>query len=297
MISNGEKLREAKSERRWHYLTIKNLSALLRGTTSKHHGNFYCLNCFHSFATENKLESHKRACENKDFYNVNMPSDDTKILAFNQYQKYDKAPFSIYTDLECIIEKIDGCKHNLENSLTKEQQVPYENSKICYIYKEKFENKYLKDRKYCKVRDHCHYTGEYRGAAHDIFNLKYSVPKKIPAVFNNGSNYDYHFIIKELAEEFKKQFTCLGENTKKYITFSVPLEKEVKRIDKNGEEITKNISYILQFIDSARFTASSLSNLVNNFSEGIHRIKCKYGHNDKKCETCETKNKYCDCFF
>ena len=175
--------------------------------------------------------------------------------------------------------------------------MPYENSKICYIYKEKFENKYLKDRKYCKVRDHCHYTGEYRGAAHDIFNLKYSVPKKIPAVFNNGSNYDYHFIIKELAEEFKKQFTCLGENTKKYITFSVPLEKEVKRIDKNGEEITKNISYILQFIDSARFTASSLSNLVNNFSEGIHRIKCKYGHNDKKCETCETKNKYCDCFF
>ena len=62
--------------------------------------------------------------------------------------------------------------------LTKEQQESYENAKICYIYKEKYENKYLKDKKYCKVRDHCHCAGEYRGAAHSIFNLKYSVLKK-----------------------------------------------------------------------------------------------------------------------
>ena len=119
---------------------------------------------------------------------------------------------------------------------------------------------------------------------HSICNLKYSVPKKFPIVFHNGSDYDYHFITKELAEELKKQFFCLGENTEKYITFTVPIEKEVTRIDKNGEEITKNISYILQFIDSARFMASSLSNLVNNLSEGIHKIKCKYRHDDKKCE-------------
>ena len=72
-------------------------------------------------------------------------------------------------------------------------------------------NFYLKNKKYCKLRDHCHYTGEYRGAAHSIYNLKYRVPRKIPIVFHNGCNYDYHFIIKELAEEFKKQFTCLGE--------------------------------------------------------------------------------------
>ena len=66
---------------------------------------------------------------------------------------------------------------------------------------------------------------------------------------------------KELAEEFKKQFTYLGESTEKYITFTVPIEKEVTRIDKNGEKTTKNISYILQFIDSdllIRFMASSL---------------------------------------
>ena len=81
------------------------------------------------------------------------------------------------------------------------------------------ENKYLKDKKYCKVRDHCHYTGECRDAGHSICNLKYSVPKKYSYSFHNGWNYDYDFIIKELGEEFKKQFTCLGENAKKYITF------------------------------------------------------------------------------
>ena len=87
--------------------------------------------------------------------------------------------------------------------------------------------------------------------------------------------------MKELTEEFKTQFTCLGENTEKYITFTVPIENEFTRIDKDGEEI-KKISYILQFIDSATFLASSLSNLVNNLSEGLHRIKCKLGHDDKK---------------
>ena len=73
--------------------------------------------------------------------------------------------------------------------------------KSVILLKEKFENKYLKDKKYRKVRDHCHYTGEYRGTAHSICNLKYSVPKEVPLVFDNGSNYDYRFIIKELAEE------------------------------------------------------------------------------------------------
>ena len=80
--------------------------------------------------------------------------------------------------------------------LTKEQQESYENVKICFICKEKFENKYLKDKKYYKVSNRCHYTREYKGATHSICNLKYSVPKKILIVFQNGSNYNYRFIIK-----------------------------------------------------------------------------------------------------
>ena len=68
----------------------------------------------------------------------------------------------------------------------------------------------------------------------------------------------------------------------------------VKKKVTNGEEVTKNISYVLQIIDSTRFMASSLSNPVNNLSEGIHRITCNYRHDDKKCETRGIKCKYCD---
>ena len=98
MISNRKKL--------WHYFSVKKRSALLRGITSKNknNGDFYCLNCLHSFRTKKKLESHKRECKNIDFCNVIMPSKDTKLLEFNQYQKSDKAPFIIYADLECTIE-------------------------------------------------------------------------------------------------------------------------------------------------------------------------------------------------
>ena len=145
----------------------------------------------------------------------------------------------------------------------------------------------LKITNYCKFRDHCHYTGKYRGTAHSICNLKYSVPKQSTIAFHNGSNYDYHFIIKELAEEFEKQFIYLGENTEKYVSFSVPVEKEVTKVD---TRITrKTISYRLPFTDSVRFMASSLSSLVNNLPEGIHKIKCKYKHDDKKCGTCGIK--------
>ena len=65
----------------------------------------------------------------------------------------------------------------------------------------------MKDKKPCKVRDHCHYTDKNRGAAHSICNLKYRVSKRIPIVFHNGSNYDYYLIIKELAEVIIKIYT------------------------------------------------------------------------------------------
>ena len=90
MIQNGKK---------WHYLAVKKLSALLRGITSKHYGDFHCLNCLQSFRTKNKLELHKNVCENKHFCNVIMPPEDTKILKFNQYQIFDKTPFIIYAHL------------------------------------------------------------------------------------------------------------------------------------------------------------------------------------------------------
>ena len=86
---------------------------------------------------------------------------------------------------------------------------------------------------------HYHYTRKYRGPARSICNLKYNVPKQISIVFHNGSNDGYYFIIKQQTEEFEWQFTCLRENTEKYITFSLLVKKEVTRIAKNGKEITK----------------------------------------------------------
>ena len=79
------------------------------------------------------------------------------------------------------------------------------------------------ENNYIKVRDHCHYTGKYRGAAHKICNLMYNTPREIPVIFHNGSSCDHHFIIKGLAEEFEGDFECLGENKEKYISFSVPI--------------------------------------------------------------------------
>ena len=74
-------------------------------------------------------------------------------------------------------------------------------------------------------------------------------------------------IIKELASEFEGEFECLGENKEKYKTFSVPMKKEIKKISKDGNEIVTTISYKIKFINSSRFIASSLSNLVDNLSE------------------------------
>ena len=88
-----------------------------------------------------------------------------------------------------------------EITLLKDKETTvYENQEVCHIRKEKF--CYDKDKKieyalYHKVIDHCYCTGKFRGAAHNICNLRYKVPKKIPIVFCNGSTYDYHFIIKQ----------------------------------------------------------------------------------------------------
>ena len=98
---------------------------------------------------------------------------------------------------------------------------------------------------------------------------------EIPVVFHKGSHYDYYFIFKELANESEGQFERLGENTEKYKLFSIPIEKEVTKIDKDGNESVVTISYKIKFIDSARFMASSLSSLVDNLAETIHKTKCK----------------------
>ena len=316
MITDGEK---------WHYLTVKNLSGLLRGITSTHYGDFHCLNCFRSYRTKSKLELHKKIFENHDYCKVEMPAKGNNIIKYNHGEKSMKVPFVIYADLECLLEKMSTCINNPNESsttkinkhipsvysiftscsfdesknklnyykgddcmkkfcedlrehateiinyekkniipLTTEEKINYNDQKVCYICEKEFDNS---DKKRHKIRDHCHYTGKYKGAAHNVCNLRYKVPKEIPIVFHNGSIYNYHFIIKELVKEFEGNFDCLGENTEKYITFSVPLKKKIE--NKNIE-----ITYKIKFIDSFRLMSSSLSKLVDNLSERIHNNKC-----------------------
>ena len=316
MVSDGQK---------WHYLVVKHLSGLLRGITSNHKEDFYCLNCFHSYITKNKLETHKKICENHDYCCVELPTRNINIIKYNHGEKSMKLPFVIYADLQYLLEKMRACTNNPnESSTTKinkhvpsgysifthcsfdesknklnyyrckdcmekfskdlrehaskiinyekkkmiplatEEKINQNKQKICYVCKNEFNNN---DKINCKVRDHCHYTSKYRGAAHHICNLRYKVPKEILIVFHNGSTYDYHFIIKELVKEFEGDFECLGEDTEKFITYSVPIKKKIENKD-------LEITYKIKFIDSYRFMSSSLSKLVDNLSEGIHNNKC-----------------------
>ena len=166
-----------------------------------------------------------------------MPNEDKKILECNPGEKSLKVPFIIYADLECLLEKIDTCQNNTEESytekrakhkpsgysrvtcrsfhklkiewnyyrgedrmerfckdlrdqsmkiinyekketipLTDEEKESYEKQKVCHICEKEFKT----DKKHCKVRDHCHYTGKFTGAAHSICNLRYKIPKEIP---------------------------------------------------------------------------------------------------------------------
>ena len=218
MISNGEN---------WHYLVVKNLVGLLKGITSNHKEDFYCLNCFCAYSTKNKLEAHKKICENHDYCHVEMPTKDNNTIKYNQGEKSIKLPFVVYADLECLHIKISTCQNNPNQSSTTEinkhtpsgyslfthcsfdksknklnhyrgkdlreratkiinyekkkmipltikENIHYNEQEICYICKKEFDKR---DKKNYKVRDHCHYAGRYRGAAHNICNLRYKIPK------------------------------------------------------------------------------------------------------------------------
>ena len=94
---------------RWHYLAVKSLSALFRGITSSNNGDFYCLNCFHSYRTLNKLKKHERVCNNHDYCRIDMPEEHEKIK-YLPGEKSLKAPFIICADLECLLKKRNTVK-------------------------------------------------------------------------------------------------------------------------------------------------------------------------------------------
>ena len=148
----------------------------------------------------------------------------------------------------------------------------HEAAEKCHICLKEFN-----DPRNRKVRDHCHYTGLYRGAAYNYCNLKYLIPDYITNVFHNLSRYDAQLFIKELGRRFNKNdIGIIAENKKKYISFNVKINVKLSGVKcKDGTEVCKNIQR--RFTDSSRFMASSLDKLESNLygTSGIQCDKCK----------------------
>ena len=137
---------------RWHYLAVRSLPALLTGISSSNNGDFYCLNCFHSYNTLNKLKRHERVCNNHDYCHVDMPEEGKNILKYHHGDKPLRVPFIIYADLECLLKKQQSCQSNPENSYrqrkTKHKPSGYSLSLICSFDETKNRRKFYR-RKDC----------------------------------------------------------------------------------------------------------------------------------------------------
>ena len=146
--------------------------------------------------------------------------------------------------------------------LTKKQWKKYKKATKCHICYKPFTQTNL------KVRDHCHYTGLYRGPAHSLCNLRYKIPSYIPVVFHNLSGYDVHLFIRELGAH-TSEMGVIAKNKEDYISFSIKVPVD-SYIDKNGEEKDKLIE--LRFIDGFKFMSSSLVSLTRNLVRGGKKL-------------------------
>ena len=166
-------------------------------------------------------------------------------------------------DIGNIFIKLINYKQKAMTPLTDDEKMLHENQKVCFICEKEFcvdKNNKKEYKLKCKVRDHCHFTGKYRGVAHSKCNLRYKVPMVFEVVFHNGSSYDNHFVIKQLAKDFNGYFGCIGENTEKYISFSISVFKE------SGNKKKPDV-FTLKFIDSNGFIKGKLEDHVKNLAE------------------------------
>ena len=172
MISNGEN---------WHYLVVQSLPGLHTGITSNHKEDFFCLNCFHSFRAKDKLEAHKKLCQNRDYCRVEMPTTDNNVIKYNQGEKSIKLPFVVYANLECLFEKMSTCYNNPEESSTTKinKHTPSDYSIFSHCSFDKSKNKlnYYRGEdcmtKFCKdLREHATKIINYGKKRYGTINKK-----------------------------------------------------------------------------------------------------------------------------
>ena len=148
--------------------------------------------------------------------------------------------------------------------LSSEEWKKFRESKVCWLCRGKFGEK-----RFSKVRDHCHFTGKFRGAAHQSCNLKFQRPKFTPVFFHNLQNYDAHLFVRALGlMDEVLSIKCIPNNDEKYISFSLKFElKRITKWDPKGEEwIEVVIPHEIRFLDSFKFTLAGLEGLVKNLS-------------------------------
>ena len=140
--------------------------------------------------------------------------------------------------------------------LTQEEQKLFEKAVNCHICS--------RELKKDKVRDHCHFTGQYRGAAHNKCNLMCRKPKVLPVIFHNLQGYDAHLFIKQIAR-LKGDLNCIPSTEEKYISFSKSIKVGEYYCLKLGKMCP--INFEIRFLDSFKFLQTSLANLVSNLSK------------------------------
>ena len=213
----------------------------------------------------NKYQKHEPVCFTYYIKSFNESVYKSKLKFYVKEKEEDPDPVDIFIKwLEEDVKKISELG-NQKMIITEEEQEQFNQASDCWICKKKLN---LEDR----VRDHCHYTGRYRGAAHNKCNLKYSKPNNISVFFHNLAGYDSHLFIKKLGVT-EGYIDCIPNNEENYISFSKTI-KTGEYINKRGE--TKNKYFKIIFKDSLKFMASSLEALVGNLPNDAFKNLDKY---------------------
>ena len=201
-----------------------------------------------------------------------------KLVKYTAESTDEDIPQLFVESLEKDIKEIyNRFKKPKKMVMTREDNIDFRRATHCHICEEELEE--TDDENYKIVRDHCHLTGKFRGAAHNMCNLKYRLPKFYPVIFHNLSGYDSHLFIKNLGKSEGK-IDCIPNNEEKYISFTKEILVD-KFINKEGEE--KEVKRKIRFIDSFKFMAASLESLVKNLpKESFKNLKEFYEGDELK---------------
>ena len=184
--------------------------------------------------------------------------------------------------MEKMLEEVEWCKKmkykhfNKDMTLTKDHERKFKNADKCYICNKKYSEKDV------RVRDHCHITGKYRGAAHQDCNINHRLTDKVPVIFHNLKGYDSHFIMQ-----------TIGEIANKHTYKNIKGEEKQMNINVIPNNTEKYMAFMLGkhlvFIDSLQFMSSSLDKLVSNLPNGAFKYTSEETKNNRKLKLMKQK--------